>query len=288
MLGARQRILRATTATLSWQPQGSDGEAADPGLVTVAVVTSAGTVIHAAGTATSGTSIAARTVALTAAQTAALDILKATWTASGTTVAVTHHDIVGGYYFTATDLTQAQPSTQTTPVADLLAARAEVETSFESWTGMAFVPRFDVYRTRVTNSCRIITPHPYLRAVRWVRFWSGTTSTDLDSIAAAAIPADEAGIITLPYSICTDVEVGFEHGLDSCPYDIKPAAMHYTRVVNNRAKAGIPDRALSMVSPDGASYQFGRIGTEWRPTGIEPIDEVLRRPDYDHRSIGVA
>ncbi len=287
---ARQRILRATAATLSWTAQASNGETGgDPGVVTVGVTNSAGDTVIAAGTATAGTGVAARTVALTPSQTAALDLLTATWKVSTVTVAVTYHDIVGGFYFTASEAIGQQPSMVNADMQTILSARNEVESAFESWTNMAFVPRFDTYQLRLDGQCRFAAPHPFLRAVRWCRLWgSNTTYTDLTAIEAAAIRPSESGFVELPTTVCARVEIGFEHGLNACPFDVKSVAILYARHCANRAKSGVPDRAISMVSPDGASYQFGRIGTEWRPTGIEVIDEVLRRPEYDHRRIGVA
>jgi len=64
-----QRILRATAASLSWQPLDGDGEPADPGTVTVGVVSSDGATVVAAGTATSGSASDPRTAALTVAPT---------------------------------------------------------------------------------------------------------------------------------------------------------------------------------------------------------------------------
>ena len=88
---ADEQIVAATAASLTWQPTGSDGEPADPGTVTVGVTRSNGTVVLADGTATSGATSTPRSVDVTAAQTASIDWLTATWKVGATVVATTVH-----------------------------------------------------------------------------------------------------------------------------------------------------------------------------------------------------
>ncbi len=295
----RQRILRATTATLSWQPLDSDGEPAtsDPGTVTVGVTTSDGTVLVAAGTATSGSSTAERTYSLTPAQTADLDVLTATWTVSGTTVAVTTHDIVGGFYCRTDDIRDREPSTadrsRDTSNA-LVATRNEVECMIESACGGAsFVPRFATTWQHAVEVRDLLLPVPWLRAVRWLRIWSDNeTYTALTDAECSAIPSADSGIARLPYHVTGRIEIGFEHGMDYPPLDLRRAAIAAMRDGAQVARSGIPARAMSMQMADGSSAVFatpgrsmGRDGGRW-VTGIPSIDEVLAR--YDMSIPGVA
>ncbi len=293
---AVQRILRATAATLSWQGTDSTGEPADPGTVTVGVVSSDGTVVKAPLTATSGTLTSARTVALTAAQTANLDRLTATWTVAGNVVATTYHDVVGGFYFSATELRASEPSLANAsqdPTAKILLARNEVEDKFEANGRPGFVPRFTVERVTAHAGVRHMLSRWPLRRVRWVRQWYGYQSTptylDYTSTELAGIYVDsvtDSAVFPTIVAGYESVQVGYEYGFDDIPADVKAAAMTYARLMVNRHRSAVPDRAVSMTSPEGTSFQLGRVGTVWRPTGIDDVDEVLTRPEYNRVSIG--
>jgi len=289
----RSRHLRATAVTLSWQGADQYGEPDDPGSVTVQVVNSAGTVVKAALTATDGTGNNPRTIDLTVAETADVDTLTATWTVSGTTVAVTEHDIVGGFLFSIVDARGTEKSTANTSRDDELAARFArdvTEWKFEDLCGQAFVPRFHVERIRCIPGGRSLKlSFPNLREVRWANQISNGTSTALTDDECAEIPADEVGVAvrqTSSWSCGVDVEIGYVYGMIAPPADVRREAMVLFRSELNKARSGVPDRALSYTDPSGTSYQLGRVGTEWRPTGIDSVDEVLRR--YDERVPGIA
>lgn len=286
----RQRILRSTAATLSWQPLDSDGETTtvDPGTVTVGVVASDGSTVVAAGTATSGSGAAARTYDLTPAQTADLDVLTATWTAAGTVLAVTTHDVVGGFYCRTDDIRDREPSTSNgtrDPKDALVLVRNEVECMIESACGgSSFVPRFSTWTHRVCGDS-VALPVMWLRAVRWLRVWSdNTSSTSLSDTDCAAIPASPAGVVSLPYQMAGRVELGFEHGLDAPPLDLRRAALAAMRDAQQAPRSGIPARATSLQLADGSSAAFATPGRSKSPgardrwvTGIPAIDEVLER-----------
>lgn len=290
MTPTRQRILQRTPASIQFQPVDSYGEntTVDPGLVTVTVARSDGTVLYTAA-ATGGAGTSARTYALTAVDTALLDVLTATWQVGGVTIGVTSHDIVGAYYFTIAELRRVEPdlSNETTyPTATLIAHRDEVETSFESWTQMAWVPRFTVVDQYPTYGHCLLTDLYALRSVRWARTWSTDgTATEVDSVTVAAWPGSYIGEI--PYRFGSRVTLGAEHGQERPPADLKRVAMRYCRRLAQRATSGLSDRAQSYTTPEGQLVNLGRIGTDWRPTGDEYIDEVLRRPDIDHRTVGI-
>lgn len=289
----RQRFVQAAPAVVSWQPTGSDGEPADPGTVTVGVTSSDGSVVVAAGTATGGTGTAPRTVSLTAGQTAQLDVLTAVWSAAGVVVGRSVAEVVGGVYFTAGELRAAEGlgDVTRTPTALIVGRREEVESSFESWCNVAFVPRFSV--VDVAASCwssRLITGLFEVRAVRWAQVSDGFGNiTVVDPSEVVTFPPSPAGFVdrtTGWYGLT--VRLGVEHGFDGPPRDVKAAAMTYCRYLLNRPRNSVPDRATAMSSPDGGSFQLARVGTDWRPTGVDVVDEVLRRPEFDHRGVMLA
>ena len=267
--------------------------------MTVGVTRSDGTEVLAAGTATTGATTNPRTIALTVSQTALLDVLTAVWKVGATTVAVTVHDIVGGFYFTTADLRDGEPSTADAgrdPNAKILLARSEVESVFEAHGRPAFVPRFTVERITSyrANGRQTLTGWP-LRTIRWVRQWYGyqTNPSYLDYTATelAGIfidPVTDGAVFPSTFFGYPSVQIGYEYGFDAPPPDVKAAALTYARACVNRHRFGVSDRALSMTTPDGANLQFGRVGTKWRPTGIEAVDEVLTRPEFHRPSIGGA
>ncbi len=290
--GTAPRILRGTAATLTFQGRDSDGEPADPGTVTVGVTNSAGDTVIAAGTATTtpaadGTQ---RTVALTAAQTATLDVLYATWTVSGTAIATTRHDIVGGFYMAIDDLRAAEPSTATAPdLIQFRQARTYVETFIEQACGKAFVPRFDVALIPGNRTCHLTLPRWYVRRVRWLRLWaSNTESTDFTDTACAAIRASADGVLHLDQT--TDgyqVEVGFEHGTDAPPADVAREAIRFARnQVHRPATRALPEAATSLRLDNGSFVTLATPGVGNWHTGITSVDDMLRR--YKRREVQVA
>lgn len=287
--GTAQRILRGTAATLTFQGRDSDGEPADPGTVTVGVTRSDGSDVIAAGTATTAVGTA-RTVALTAAQTATLDVLYATWTVSGVAIATTRHDVVGGFYFVVDDLRAGEPSTSTGPTtAETRTLRAYVETMIEQATGTSFVPRFDVAVVTGAVTRDLVLPRWYLRSVRWVRLWSSNTITlNLESDEVEAIQPDTAGILHLDRSTeGLRVEVGFEHGLDAPPADVARESLRFARQQHNRAASrALPEASTSLRLDNGSFVTLATPGVGNWHTGIPSVDDMIRR--YSRQRLGIA
>ncbi len=285
-----QRILRATTGTISCNPTDSDGEPVDPGTVTVGVVASDGTVVTAAGTATTGSTEPAW--AYSVAQSALCDRWTATWKVGSDTIAVTEHEIVGGVYFTTAELRAAEPSvSEATPYTapELVGWRREAEVSFESWTNCAWVPRFQIVDTYGTGGCSLGLGVFYPRRIAWVRTYSSDgTYTVLSDTEVAALTFTDSGALVRSGGWYGRYMVGVEHGKTRPPADLKRVAMRHTRRLAQRKNSGLSDRAQSYTTPEGQVVNLGRVGTAWRPTGDEVIDEVLRRSDIDHRSPGIA
>lgn len=270
MSTSSQRIVAATTATLTWQGVDQDGEPADPGTVTVAVTRADGATVLAAGTATSGTGSNPRAVGLTAAQTAQLDVLTATWTVGGVAVGVTTHEVVGDVYATVAEIRSLEDS-----LADVSAntdntikrCRSEVESTIEQVCRQAFVPRFSVLRVGMDLKIRI----PNLRTVRWTRTVSSS---------GILTPADPFGVNFGPWyypDVAVYVLAGVEHGLDCPPPDLKRAAIKAIRRQVNMSKSAVDARAISYTGPSGETQRFPTPGLGPWITGLPDVDEVLQR-----------
>lgn len=262
----RQRIVAGTAATLTWQPVGSDGEPANPGTVTVGVVRADGTVVVAPLTATSGTGTGERSVALTAAQTASLDWLIATWTVSGTVVAETVHEVVGGVYMTTTALRAAEPSiadTEQYTTAQLIAARDRTERAFEAETLRAFVPRFNVAVVR--NG---VLPDTDIRAIRYVR--------DADTASTVSYTFRRDSRI-LDVSSSSALEVGYEYGTDAPPSDLLEKFARAVRHSVTASRSGLDSRVMSQTTPTGEYQRFPTPGLGPWIYGIPDVDQVIMR-----------
>lgn len=290
---ADQRVVKATAATLSWQGVDSDGEHADPGTVTVGVVSSDGTTVVAAGTATSGTGTSPRTYALTAAQTASCERLTATWKVGATTVATTTVDVVGGVYVSVSAARKAAPlhlaDTGAHTDADVRDALRAGEQLFEDRTGVAWVPRLEVERRDGTGTTSMALAWPMLRRVAWCRIYSdATTYQTLTADQLAAIPADDAGIATRtdgylwPAGV-ENVEIAYEHGEGSPPRALVDALVTYAGAMRRSHNSAIPGGAQSVSSPDGSTFAI--LPSETSATGIESVDRVLRQ--FSRKSPGI-
>lgn len=294
MQSTHQRVVRATTATLSWQGVDQDGDEADPGVVTVEVVRADGTPVVAAGTATGGTGDAPRTVTLTPPQTADLDLLTCTWkNTDGVTVGSTVVHVVGGVYASlkeirARDRVLSDPGTDA--VATLRRARSEAEHQFEKTMGQAFVPRFDVARLNGSGRATLTLPWAALRRVRYVRVWSGRTFTSLSVDEVAAIRDNEAGIAVRPdWSVWpwgrANIEIGYEHGHDVPPPDLQRALIQYVRRGARRHDNPILDQATSFTMVEGGTLSLATPGVGKWTTGIPDVDVVLMAYTVDEGGV---
>lgn len=276
---ADQQILAGTAATLSWQPVDSDGEPADPGTVTVGVTSSAGTEAIAASTATSGTGSAARTIAMTAAQTAQIDLLTATWKVGSTTVATTVHEIIGAYLLTRAEFVAREAKMSTIATVTFSRHRREVDDLFKRETKRGLTPRFTVERIDSRGGRHLVLRYPDLRAVRWAnQIDAAGTVTALTSGQIASIAPDESGIARLrdgSFWLCGAIEIGYEYGYDRAPFDVVGAAARYTRYVIGAGTSSVPDRATSYADGAGGTTQLATPGLGPFITGIPEVDEVL-------------
>lgn len=297
-VAADEQVLVGTPATLTGKFYDQDGELAEPtGTITATVTGADGTVVLAAGTATTAGTTGVRTVSLTAAQNSRLDLLTVEWT-NGTTTRTTTVEVVGGYYASVRTIREADDvlaDTRKYPAALIVEARRRVESEFEDLCGVSFVPRYRRWRTSGKGTHALHLPDTMLRKVRKVRDYglglSPTSYYDFTATELAAIPADSQGIAWRTdgffYSRGTDnVVIDYEHGYDRPPSDLDSAFMLRVRDVLNRHNRGVPDRATTFTSDVGGTYSLLVAGRGGSLTGIPDVDVVLKR--YSMRLDGIA
>src|SRR5215207_7091184 len=120
-----ERILQRSPGTISEQWY-EGGVAVDPGTVTIGITRWDGTVLVAAGTATTGSGTGARSFNLTTAHAATLDTLVVTGTSSAKGTLTSYLEVVGGFLFTVADfraLGTAYTSTTNYPTTAITAMR---------------------------------------------------------------------------------------------------------------------------------------------------------------------
>ena len=283
---ADEQILRGSAATISATFRDQDGDAADPsGTVTVGVADEAGTTVVAAGTATTTVSTGVRSYTLTPATTADLRVLVATWT-DGTVTTTTRTEVVGGYYASVRAIRQSDPVLEDPrkyPAAAIVAARRAVETEFENYCGVSFVPRYRRVRLDGTGDDEMTLPDLELRRVLSVREYDGNLAyVDYTPAQLAAIPAAPNGVAvrTTDHVFLEgdrNVVVEYEHGYDRPPADILEAFFLRVRDVLNRSNRGVPDRATTFTSDVGGTYSLLVAGRGGSITGIPDVDVALRR-----------
>jgi hypothetical protein len=282
---AHQQILVGAPATLTVRFAGSDGEPADPGVVTIGIVRGDGTEVVAAGTAASGSGTAARTYSLAAEHTDSLDLLTATWTSTTHGARTTVVEIVGGYWFSideARSIDEKLFDADKYPNDRIIAVRAEVEAEFESVTNQAWVPRYKRVRVTSTGS-KLVLPDVQIRRVRSV--WSYTdpsTYTVFTADELDAVEVTEWGTLAVRpwdswYGYPSAYVVEYEHGHDAPYPDLREAAVTRLRHRLNSFRSGIPDRATSMSTDAGQTYNLATPGQSGVHTGIPQVDEVLER-----------
>ena len=271
-----ERIQQATPGTLSQQWY-EDGTAVDPGTVTVGITRADGTVLVAAGAATTGTGAAARTFNLTTTHTALLDRLTVTWTSTLKGTLVSYVEVVGGFLFTLADLTADLNSTESYTASQLADARTYAETQIEKACGVAFVPRYELETLDGVSSGLLLTKWPKVTAVRSV------TLNDA-AVTAADVTALRYGMLyytgwTAGYG---NVTVGYEHGATVLDPGASEAALVLAK--HKLVKGPIDERATQRSSEFGPVNLAtpGMFGSRF---GIPVVDAFVKDNDM---TVGVA
>jgi hypothetical protein len=292
----QQRILQGAPGTLTVTLADQDGSPVDAvGMLTVGVTQADGTVVLAAGTGTTHGSTGVYTAALTAAQTASLNLLAATWTDAGNGRIVTSkHEIVGGFFFSLAEARASNDGliadTAKYPSADILTARQEVEEEAEEICDLAFVPRYCRETLDGIATPEITLKHGMVRAVRSVRIYpvtGGTAFTAFTAAQLAALRIDEDGTLhRTDFGFFDEgrgnIVIEYEHGYSTPPADVRRAALTRLRSRLNLDKGGINDRATTYTAENGQSYKLSTADA-YR-TGYPEVDAAYER--YSRRDRG--
>ena len=267
-----ERIERNTPGTLRKQWY-EDGVAVDPGTVTIGITRADGTVLVAAGTATSGATTNPRTYNLGTAQTALLDHLTVTWTSTLKGTLLSYVEIVGGFLFSIADALADSEITAT--AAKIAAARTTAEQAFEDVTGVAFVPRYARETANGDGTNRL--------SVRWPRIRSFRAATvDGTALTATEILTVVPQLTGLYYpsgwtSGYGNVVVGYEHGFDYPPQEVSRAVLRLAK--HYLTDWAADDRAMR-IDTDAGSYVMATAGRAGFDFGIPEVDAVAQR--YSH------
>lgn len=265
-----QRVLRATPATITATFLDQNGETQAPsGAVTVTLTKADGTAV-VTDAATTSPNTGEYAITLTAAQTATLDQLTATWTAASGEQIATLIDIVGGFYFSiayAQSVDRSLGDLAKYPVESIIRVRNEVEVEMERITGRAWVPRFRQFTFNGNYYGQVAFPDYGIQSIRYATANGVAISSTITSTWLTRTFTDS----TVAGSRIT---VGYEHGETPVPADLRRAMVTRLRHRLNADKSGIPDRATSFASAEGGTFSLSTPGVGNWHTGIPEVDEV--------------
>lgn len=277
----RQLLVNVQEAlSASWYDD--NGTLVDPGVTTVGITDVVGTIIVAAGTATAGTGAAARTYALAAQME--LDILTVTWTSATYGAFVQTVEVVGALLFTVREArifdNSALSNTSTYTSAAIDEARARITDEFESICGVSFVPRYRRDVLSGDGGYELVLPVGRLRALRTAEsrasgtsIWTAYTASELADVLVepwGLITRDSLGSFTTG---TRNLRVGYEHGYDTPPLEVKQAALLALRYY--LTASNLSDRAMS-ISTEFGTTNLWTPGVSGRGSAIHPLPEVDR------------
>jgi len=292
---APTQLLRRTGGTLSVTYY-ADGVVVDPGVVTVALMRADGTaLVPAAGLTASGTGAAARTITLTPAETAAIDILTATWTSPTRGTVTTDAEIVGDLLFTVAEARTfvsgpGAPLASTTkyPAAMIEDARARITDEFNLVLGFSPVPRLRRVILDGLYSGVLTLPDFRVTTIRSVetRASGGSAWTAYTLAALDDTFVDSGGVLAMETggawpSGRRNVRVTYEHGMQRTPRDLGRAALIV--LVDQLVASNVGERTLS-VSNDAGTFRLATAGERGAYFGLPAVDSVLDR----HRIVRLA
>lgn len=290
MLGpiVNERILVAAAASCSVTLRDQDGEpVAAAGTVTVDIARADGTVIATARATTQDSPpiVGVYKVALTATETASLDILTLTW--KDTTVArvTTRVEIVGRYYFGLQEARNLESSLANRSVYSdetLKAFRRAVEEEAERVAGCAFVPRYRRIVVAGNGVRELPIPDTLPTRLRELTPTVGTAWTS--GQLASVILRPEGALIVNAYAVSTvgffppgPVTVAYEYGYERPPEPVKNMAIRRLRYLANLAKSPSNDRQARLIldAETGRTLMFSASGAY--KTGDDEVDAVYWR-----------
>lgn len=289
MLTADYRVVQYAPATLTWQPTDQNGElVAATGTPTVTVTRADGTTLVVAAALVAGVV----EITFTAAQLATLDILAVSWLLDGVVRGTSTINVVGQGAVTPAEVRRLEPTLGDVAKYSndrVRAALDVIEATIESVCSVAFTPRLSVYRSvrHGPGSYHHLLPHVKLRRVRFAYTTDDAVRTDIDAGDLGQIAADSAGIVHGYYwAFGVDVTIGYEHGEDRAPADLRAAIALAVRRRLNVPTAGLDPRAMSYSPPEGGNVILATPGLGPWVTGMPEVDEVLKRYNHNLTAVG--
>lgn len=296
-----ERVLRNTAATVSVTfSNGSTNVEAD-GTVTVVAKRADGTTLLSTN-ATNDPAVGVYKVVIP--PQASLNFFTLTWTGvfTGTTISIeTYVEVVGGFYFSISELRAADTALANTsrfPDAALIDARQDVETEFEEICNRAFVPRFareyviDMWADSDEKGYYKSIALNHVDPIRITGAKIGTvvyssvdtgvweTSQYVETLGGAAL-ALRGGPLLTATATRTPTYLEYEYGYLQTPFQIKQKALKRARLNLLGMGSTIDPRATTMILPDIGSVNLATPGMRGSETGIPDIDVVLRRYTYN-------
>lgn len=259
------RIAQGLSATLS-HTFFSDGTPTNPSpdAATVTITRDDGTTVVTDATVTN-TGVGMVTFTLTPAQTALLDVLTVSWTASFGGQSQTFKsrvEVAGGFLFTIAELRAESTqlaSTTNYPTSKVTSMRTTVESALESRLGYALVPRYT--REKISGT-RHILGKPYVRALRSV-------ITNGAAIAAPELAAlTYSDVVLAGYANGT---VAYEHGRDNDDPEAGQAALMLAKAWI--ISGPVDDRALGFANESGGSFGLDTPGRNGSFFGLPAVNE---------------
>lgn len=276
---ADQRLAQGIPSTLTWTNVDLNGDpSAAAGAVNVTVTAADGSVVKASSTATSGTT-GVYTVALTAAQTAALGILTATWVVTGGGTFTTWAEVVGRFYITIAELRAKQPDladTTTYPSATLAGFRTSAELECEAICARSFVSRAARLTLSGTADTTLVVPDADLISVDSLSV-DGTafTTTELSQLWFGDNRVIERTTGDVFNWGRGNVVVAYRYGLNAPSPDLKDVLAVRVRELVNGAQSALYNNAKTYSPEGGGSYELDRAGRQ--QTGNPDVDAVYQR-----------
>lgn len=276
------QLLRGRAATISVTYTDTEGDVADPGVVTVTITRLDGTAV-VTDAATSGSGEAARTYALSSSVTADLDTLRVMWWSETLGYEAQFYEIVGAFLFTVAEAQAFDDGLLGSEGSDISVAEIEQEREricdeFEEVCEVAFVPRYRIDTLTADWDGSLRLPVMRLSRVRSVATRSGSTWTAMDAEDVAALIWHPWGVIEAPslagFATGTNaVRVGYEYGYERPPAPIKRAALQTARYTLQKGRF-TSQRAISISNPDGVTQQLWTPGYSGRGSAIHELPEV--------------
>ncbi len=276
-----QRMLQSVAGTLRWTNLDENGEeTAAAGAVTVAVVNEAGTTVLASGSASLASNTRGTyTRSMTAANTASLGLLTATWTDAGdSSTHTTRIEVVGGYLFTLGDARASHPTLASLTLDDWLALYPVVVDEVEWICDRYFTPRGRTVTLDGNADIVIDVPDNDIRSVTAVTVdGSAYTSAQLAALTfrdGKIVQPTATGAATWSYGQA-NVTISYTAGMDAPPRALRDAVLERLRTRYNRPKSGIPDRATRLNITELGTMELATAGVY--KTGYPEIDAVYSR-----------